>query len=132
MNNKQPKLSIKYTIICDDIRREDNGKQILIGVYSEEIGISSFPSTLTLAMWLQCKADGMGEVNFDFRALWDSTDEIFKGSAKLQVPAVNKLLSIAVKPLIVQIISSGTLTFQIKQLQGRWNTVKKMNVVLPP
>lgn len=132
MSTKQPKLSIKYAVICDDIRREDNGKQILIGVYSEDIIVSSFPAQLNLAMWLQCKAENSGEVNFDFRALRDGNDEIFKGSAKIQVPTADKLLSIAVTPLIVQIISPGTLTFQVRQHQGRWQTVKKMGVGASP
>jgi hypothetical protein len=33
-------------MICDDVRREDNGKEIIIGVYSETIIVESFPVLL--------------------------------------------------------------------------------------
>lgn len=40
-------------IVCDDIRQEISGKQILIGVYSEDIIVQSLPTTLTLCFWIQ-------------------------------------------------------------------------------
>ena len=35
-----------YSIFCDDIRNEDNGKAIFIGVYSGAMIVPSFPTTL--------------------------------------------------------------------------------------
>jgi hypothetical protein len=40
------KLHIRSVIICDDVRREDNGKEILIGVYNGVILVPRFPSVL--------------------------------------------------------------------------------------
>jgi hypothetical protein len=42
------KLGYKITslIICDDIRREASGKEILIGVYSKDIIVKDIPTRL--------------------------------------------------------------------------------------
>ena len=38
---------ISSVLICDDIRREASGKEILIGVYSSDIIVSSIPANIT-------------------------------------------------------------------------------------
>jgi hypothetical protein len=40
-----------YVIICDDMRREENGKEILIGVYNEEIIAARFPAVIISAVF---------------------------------------------------------------------------------
>lgn len=45
-------ISITSCVICDDIRYEDNAKVLLIGVYSGEIGVDSFPATMPLRVYL--------------------------------------------------------------------------------
>ncbi|AMN46398.1 hypothetical protein ACG33_04620 [Steroidobacter denitrificans] len=49
-------LEIREVLVCDDIRREDNGKAILIGVYVGDILVSAFPVNLRLSFWLQGRA----------------------------------------------------------------------------
>jgi hypothetical protein len=44
-------------MFCDDMRREENGKEILIGVYNDEIIAARFPATLLslvarIAVWI--------------------------------------------------------------------------------
>jgi hypothetical protein len=46
---KFPLITVKHVVVCDDIRREDNGKEILIGVYSGGIIVPQFPVPLALA-----------------------------------------------------------------------------------
>jgi hypothetical protein len=41
-----PSTPSGYSIFCDDARQEDNGKQILIGVYSADMLVESFPVLL--------------------------------------------------------------------------------------
>lgn len=40
-------------IVCDDIRVEQNGKFILIGVYTGSILVESFENTMSLCFWLR-------------------------------------------------------------------------------
>jgi hypothetical protein len=50
------KLKLVCGIVCDDIRREDNGKEIIIGVYSGSIVVPQFPATLLLSLWVGLEA----------------------------------------------------------------------------
>jgi hypothetical protein len=43
---KKSGYRIRSVILCDDVRREANGKEILIGVYNDTIIFSSFPAVL--------------------------------------------------------------------------------------
>jgi hypothetical protein len=36
----------RYSIVCDDVRREDNGKLMLVGVYGGTIVVPQFPAVL--------------------------------------------------------------------------------------
>jgi len=36
------KLDLQFSVLCDDVRREDNGKLILIGLF-EVIGGAEYP-----------------------------------------------------------------------------------------
>jgi len=38
------KPNLQFSVLCDDVRREDNGKFMLIGLF-EAIGAKSFPAT---------------------------------------------------------------------------------------
>lgn len=46
-----------HTVFCDDIRREDNGKMILIGVYMDDLVPSSIPLTFPLSLWVTFKSE---------------------------------------------------------------------------
>lgn len=39
-------ISHKYTLMCDEVRREDNGKLLLIGLYFDAILLSQIPAPL--------------------------------------------------------------------------------------
>jgi hypothetical protein len=45
--------SIGAIIVCDDIRKEINGKDILIGVYGGDILVSGTPFVLVLGIWFE-------------------------------------------------------------------------------
>jgi hypothetical protein len=44
-------IEITSVIVCDDIRREDNGKLLLLGVYVGDILLPSFPSSIALSFY---------------------------------------------------------------------------------
>ena len=43
----------KAVILADEIRKEDNGKAIIIGVYSGDILFPSFPAQKKFGIWLE-------------------------------------------------------------------------------
>lgn len=57
----RPSTPTGYSMFCDDIRQEDNGKQFLIGLYSSEMLITSFPTILPSFRVLINYQERMGE-----------------------------------------------------------------------
>ncbi|UCH12327.1 MAG: hypothetical protein JSW18_05815 [Candidatus Omnitrophota bacterium] len=52
--------TLLFSILCDDVRREDNGKFILIGLF-ETIGAANFPVRHAKLFVMNCWCSGMGE-----------------------------------------------------------------------
>lgn len=46
------KITPLHAFVCDDIRVEDSGKHMMIGIYTGNIRASVFPTTLRLCTWL--------------------------------------------------------------------------------
>ena len=54
-----------FSLVCDEIRREDNGKLIMIGVYVGEILVPTFPANLRLTIWAQWKSPAKNAESFE-------------------------------------------------------------------
>ena len=58
-------LNHKYTLVCDDVRREDNGKLIVVGMYTPGITLPKFPfrlSKLTFVSYFEVTEAGKWEL----------------------------------------------------------------------
>ena len=78
---------IDFAIPCDDIRREDNGKFILLGVYGRDIGTTTVPATILLTLALFMSADEPGEWDVEFEGLAGSKKKAeAKGHLAIQSP----------------------------------------------
>lgn len=76
MPKRNSAITLSHSIVCDDIRREDNGKFMLIGVYPELIMVNMLPAQLILSIWMQFKMQLLEKTTLEFE---------IKGSA-LQEP----------------------------------------------
>jgi hypothetical protein len=59
-------ISQKHAIVCDDVRQENNGKWIIVGMYTPDMQVPQIPfvlPTLTFFAWLESDRPG----NFPFR-----------------------------------------------------------------
>ena len=54
--------SLLFSVMCDDVRREDNGKFILIGLF-EAIGSNTFPVVHSTLYIMNCWCSGLGTFN---------------------------------------------------------------------
>lgn len=59
MEDAQILPTLLFSVLCDDVRREDNGKFILIGLF-ETIGAHSFPVRHPILYVMNCWGSGMG------------------------------------------------------------------------
>jgi hypothetical protein len=58
------KIDIDFAFICDEVRREDNGKLLIIGVYTNDIIVMNFPVNLLLAVVVGFNVDEPIETDF--------------------------------------------------------------------
>lgn len=125
----RPQLEVKHVIVCDDIRREDNGKEILIGVYSGGIVVPSFPAPLALSFWMQFSASEAAEnIPVEFRVVGENEDVQFaRMSAGMRVGKAG-LGSIGLGAVPVMLQIPTTLRLQMKQYDSDWKTVYEIAV----
>ncbi len=53
--------TLLFSVMCDDVRREDNGKFILIGLF-ETIGAKKFPAIHPTLFIINCWTSGIGNL----------------------------------------------------------------------
>lgn len=71
----KPSVSIDYAILCDEIRQEDNGKLLVIGMYTGDILIGNFPGTLPLTILLHGQSDADCSVPIEIRFTVEFEDD---------------------------------------------------------
>lgn len=55
-------------VFCDDIRFENNGKAIIIGVYTEDLVPSSLPQLMHMSFWVRMLGIPEGDLNLVLNA----------------------------------------------------------------
>ena len=61
---------IQNVLLCDDVRVENNGKEIAIGIYTGAISVPTFPIVFgNLAIRFEVFFDGMPENGFSFKLI---------------------------------------------------------------
>src|SRR5579862_1083755 len=91
----------KYTLVCDEIRREDNGKFIVIGLYTPGITFRQFPAHLPKLVFFSCfEPTTIGVWDLDFRLSHLPTGAIVgqMGKVHLEIP---RLAGLAYIPILM-------------------------------
>jgi hypothetical protein len=58
-------LTHQYTLLCDDVRVENSGKLILIGMYTPHVGVPQIPFAFSALTFLQAfSSDRVGHYQF--------------------------------------------------------------------
>jgi len=123
-------VEIKYVLVCDDVRREDNGKEILIGVYSSDIQTTVFPSNLALVFWMELVTKKPGRHRIDIRVIGPNNTHLVQGTGELQGLHEEIIGSLALGPLSMQIQSEGEIRLELREPRGEWLEVKRIPVRL--
>jgi hypothetical protein len=98
----QSKLKIKSLIICDDVREERSGKEILIGVYAGAIVFPKFPARLPKLVFridVQILKKGVGPFIMQIRDQKDDLKLEVKGELPHQWPGDSGIFLFEVSPV---------------------------------
>ncbi len=124
------KLTVKQFIVCDDVRREATGKEILIGVYGSGISVPSFPVQIALSFWMQFYSDEviMPPIMLEFQLKGaENEGNFFLVNVQL-ASAKAGLGTVALPPLPISLQIPTNLLLQMKQPGGEWETVGEIFV----
>ena len=122
-------VTIESVFVCDDVRREDNGKLIIIGVYGRDIGLSQFPAAIAPCLVLRLNIKKPIDGDIEFRSLLDDNPKTtIKGHIKLENPGMSILNT---PPLLVDNIDSDAiLSFQWRLPDSEeWEDVYSIPIV---
>lgn len=121
MQAEKPSLDLITAVLCDDIRTEGNGKDILIGVYGGAVAIADFPANLLLALWLQFRTQGTGEVHGEVKGLNADGEQIVGAEFGVRIGhAEEGSMSIGITKIPLHINKAGIITFQYREKNGEW------------
>lgn len=119
-------FEVVNALVCEDVRREINGKEILIGVYGSAIVVPSFPLDLNVMCWFQVRAP-KGDHELKLR-LTNSSEAVFmEASMNAHVGEPHEISSLAVGTMI-QAQSETTLKFQAKNSKSDWTSIVEIPV----
>jgi hypothetical protein len=125
-------ITEKYIIMCDDIRREDNGKLVIIGMYMDTIQVPALPfplPTLTFLSVLSCDRPGQFRFSFKLKQEEGGTQPLAEGMGQAPVNDPRQPLVMPIKMVGLQINAPGLYTFSL-EFDGQEPIVSTFNVVL--
>lgn len=134
MSKRATGLTATNVIICDDVRREPNGKEILIGVYSGDILVPEVPTGLLLFVWINILAnepiDAKGKIRVQLPGSAKNAIEI---DASFGAKNKGDVASVTIPNLPIQIDKEGILKVSWRIDDGRWKELisKKIRVKQP-
>lgn len=121
-------MKIASAVICDDIRKEDTHKHLLIGVYLDDIVVEQFDAPIILRLWLQFYPDTDGDLHLEVRMKGTAIDKspLFRGV--LDIADKDKIATLRLPPMPIILNREGEIEFQFREKGKRWRPVKRLSV----
>ena len=127
MNQSPPKIELIAAIICDDVRREDNGKAILIGVYPTDVVVEKLPSNANFALWACVKVDRIGAVPFEFRYVGTKGTVVSEVRGEAQIADLTAVqFQLPRMPVLLE--GEGQLKVEMKIGDMNWMQIHSLEV----
>lgn len=123
-------MKIENAIICEDVRKDQGNKHILIGVYPEKILVSDFPARVRLTLWVQFFADEDGPLELGMRVIRKDKSEVLNGLAEINIENHETLITVNFPPVPIELTKIDVLSFQIRKHKKRWKIAKNLEVGL--
>jgi len=122
-------LRFSAIVVCDEIRTENTGKDILIGVFSGDILVPSFPTVIGVAFWCEVEnsEEDIGIKEYELRVgVEDGQALTFKANAIIRAAGTSVLKIPTVRTSV-----SGPTAVSLELRDGdNWRVLKSKKVLL--
>lgn len=119
-------VDIQCAITCDDVRREDNGKALAIGVYVGDILVNAFPASLRLSWLLLGKHHISDDRRIEFKI---QSDDVVIARTEIATVEANDDAAIVLPGVPVLFKEPGELALSVKDGED-WRLLVKKKVRL--
>ena len=121
-------IKVLKTVICDDVRIENTGKYILIGVYtSNSIVMINIPYPFIFSCYIEVTANTTGILSGNYRVVDSSGEELIRGDLQVFVSG-DVPISCYLAALQIFIERVGTYTLQWKLADADWQTITTFKI----
>jgi hypothetical protein len=97
-------ISARYVIVCDDVRREDNGKLIILGMYLPDMTVQQIPFPMpTLTFLVNAESDRPGNYPFQFKVEHQESGTVLAQGMGI-IPVANPQLPILIPVKLAGIV----------------------------
>ena len=124
-----PNIDVQHVIVCDDIRTEANGKQIVIGVYASSMEVPSFPARLLLAYLVRLTSKKAVDIVLEIRLLDKNGTVGINAGGTIKIEKANTLTSLAIPQVTAEFPEPTTIRLQMREPGSRWKTVQETEVI---
>lgn len=120
---------VEVVLVCDDVRREITGKDIIIGVYGRDITIPSLPAQFLLALYVRVRFFERNKTyRFEFRVLGNTGQHLTPAVATTITSDENLSATVALTGIPIHIQSFGNVQFQWRLENSAWTTIVEIEV----
>lgn len=131
-SDEATRAEILSVVICDQVRKENNRKDILIGAYGRDIVVSEFAAFLTLTIWIEHVFYGTGDLPLYFKLTTDRGTELFNAQFTATLRHERSPGSISLGEFGVPLTDPCQVIFQFKEHDGDWIHLKSKTVLSRP
>jgi hypothetical protein len=124
-------------LVCDDVRNEISGKEILIGVFADNVFVGVLPINLIVSLYLRVRFGRSDLSSVKFRVLAPNRIQVTP-EASLSLPAppdLETVTSIVIRGINFQAQAEGRYEFQWQPPDQEWETVASVRIktgTVPP
>lgn len=112
-------MKVQFGFVCDDVRREDNGKLIFIGAYSSDIVVPALPAVLILTLVVRVEMKGEETLELQVR-MGDTLLRKGKGKVRSNVAGGHWVPIPSI--VLDKLTTEGRLDFEVRLGDGDWVT----------
>lgn len=122
------RAEVVSVILCDDVRKEITGKDILIGVYTGTMNVPTYPATFPAALWVEIEPDGVGQIPGRVKIETPSGNPPIEFGFELEIVEQDTAIFVmGGLPLTVE--RDGEIVVSIKMGDGDMKVVRRKRVI---
>src|SRR5438105_4429712 len=120
-----PTITIRYCVICDDVRLEVANKETIIGVYTVGMSVPVFPWVGTICLWMPIIWSGEGQLDLEVRVINPANEQIGIIGGRGTAVWAGLESTLTFRGLTVTINMDGVHSIEWRAGSGSWQRIRQ-------